>query len=315
MTTTVKDPRKVFEDAFLKIGQENEKVIAISCDSASGGGLSKFIQTFPDRYVEMGIEEQTAIGVSAGIATQGYIPVIVAITPFITMRSYEQVRDDIGYVNMNVKIVGSGGGLAYSTLGSTHEAIEDIAVMRTIPNMTILVPGDAYEVEVAIKEAVNLVGPVYIRMPRQAREDIVDSSKRNIKIGKAEILETGKDVAILACGTMVKEAQVAAHILREKGINATVVDFLTVKPIDAETIINLYKKCKMIVTVEEHSVVNGFGSAIADVVAPIKMSTPLYIMGVKEGSKNTGPYKEILDYYSLTGPKIADNIIKFSKLN
>lgn len=315
MTITVKDPRKVFEEAFYKIGQENEKVLAVSCDSAKGGGMSKFTNNFPNRYIELGIEEQTAIGVSAGLASQGYIPVIVAITPFITMRSYEQVRDDIGYVNMNVKIVGSGGGLAYSTLGSTHEAIEDIAVMRTIPNMTILVPGDAYEVEVAIREAVNLVGPLYIRMPRQGREDIVESGKRNIKIGKAEILETGKDVAILACGTMVKEAQVASHILREKGINATVVDFLTVKPIDTETIINLYKKCKMIVTVEEHSVVNGFGSAVADVVAPIKMATPLYIMGVKEGSKNTGPYKEILDYYSLTGSKIADNIIKFGKLN
>ncbi|HZK71971.1 MAG TPA: transketolase C-terminal domain-containing protein, partial [Clostridia bacterium] len=273
---------------------------------------AKFIKKFPNRYVEMGIEEQNSIGVCAGLAMQGYIPVIVAITPFITMRSYEQVRDDIGYANMNVKIIGSGGGLAYSTLGSTHEAIEDIAVMRTIPNMTILVPGDAYEIEVALREAVNHVGPVYIRMPRQGREDIVDSNMRNIKIGKAEILETGDDVAILACGTMVKEAQIAAYILREKGINATVADFLTIKPIDAETIINLYKKCKMIVTVEEHSVVNGFGSAVADVVAPIKSVTPLYIMGVKEGSKNTGPYKEILDYYSLTGPKIADNIIKLN---
>lgn len=312
MSNTVKDPRKVFEQAFLIIGEENEKVLAISCDSASGGGMAKFIKKFPNRYVEMGIEEQNSIGVCAGLAMQGYIPVIVAITPFITMRSYEQVRDDIGYANMNVKIIGSGGGLAYSTLGSTHEAIEDIAVMRTIPNMTILVPGDAYEIEVALREAVNHVGPVYIRMPRQGREDIVDSNMRNIKIGKAEILETGDDVAILACGTMVKEAQIAAYILREKGINATVADFLTIKPIDAETIVNLYKKCKMVVTVEEHSVVNGFGSAVADVVAPIKSVTPLYIMGVKEGSKNTGPYKEILDYYSLTGPKIADNIIKLN---
>lgn len=313
MSNTLKDPRKVFEEAFLKIGEENEKVLAVSCDSAKGAGMGKFTQKFPDRYIEMGIEEQNAIGVSAGLAMQDYIPVVVAITPFITMRCYEQVRDDIGYVNMNVKIIGSGGGLAYSTLGSTHEAIEDIAVMRTIPNMTILVPGDAHEIEVALREAVNHVGPVYIRMPRQAREDIVDSNIRNIKIGKAEILETGDDVAILACGTMVKEAQKAADILREKGINATVADFLTVKPIDTEAIINLYNKCKMVVTVEEHSVVNGFGSAVADVVASVKVATPLYIMGVKEGSKNTGPYEEILDYYSLTGPKIADNIIKLSK--
>lgn len=313
MSDTVKDPRKVFEQTFLTIGEENEKVLAISCDSASGGGMSKFIKKFPDRHVEMGIQEQNAISVCAGLSMQGYIPVIVAITPFITMRSYEQVRDDIGYVNMNVKIIGSGGGLAYSTLGSTHEAIEDIAVMRTIPNMTILVPGDAYEIEVALKAAVNHFGPVYIRMPRQGREDIVDSNIRNVKIGKAEILETGNDVAILACGTMVKESQIAANILREKGINATVADFLTIKPIDTEIISDLYKKCKMVVTVEEHSVVNGFGSAVADVVAPIKSVTPLYIMGVKEGSKTTGPYKEVLDFYSLTGSKIADKIIRLYK--
>jgi len=144
-------------------------------------------------------------------------------------------------------------------------------------------------------------------------EQVIDSSRRNFKIGKAEILEVGDDVAILACGTMVKEAQIAANILREKGINETVADFLTVKPIDKDMISDLSKKCKMVVTVEEHSVVNGFGSVVADVVAPIKNAPPLYIMGVKEGSKTTGPYREVLDYYSLTCCKIADNIITLYK--
>lgn len=310
MGGSAKDPRKVFEKSFLEIGKENDRVLAVSCDSAKGGGLWSFVQAFPERYVEVGISEQNAIGICAGLASAGYIPVVVAITPFITMRCYEQIRDDIGYVNMNVKIVGSGGGLAYSTLGSTHEAVEDIAVMRTIPNMMILTPGDAYEVEAALKEAVKHVGPVYIRMPRQAREDIADSSKRNFKLGKAEILEAGDDIALLACGTMVKEALRAAAILKEKGINAAVADFPTVKPLDTETIISLHKKCKMLVTLEEHSVVNGFGSAVADAVSSIKSAVPLYIMGVKEGSKNTGPYRELLEEYSLTGSKIAEKIIK-----
>jgi len=310
MESSAKDPRKVFEKSFLEIGKENDRILAISCDSAKGGGLWSFVQSFPERYVEVGISEQNAIGICAGLAAEGYIPVVVAITPFITMRCYEQIRDDIGYVNMNVKIVGSGGGLAYSTLGSTHEAVEDIAIMRTIPNMMILTPGDAYEVEAVLKAAIEHVGPVYIRMPRQAQEDIADSSKRNFELGRAEILEAGDDVALLACGTMVKEAQRAAAILKGQGINATVADFPTVKPLDTQAVISLHKRCKMLVTIEEHSVVNGFGSAVADAVSSIRIPAPVYIMGVEEGAKNTGPYRELLEEYSLTGSQIAEKIIK-----
>ena len=312
MSITKKDPRKVFEQTFLEIGKENDKVLAVSCDSASGGGLSAFVNAFPDRYIEVGIAEQNAVGICAGMAMQGYIPVMVAITPFATMRCYEQIRDDVGYTNMNVKIVGSGGGLAYSTLGSTHEAIEDIALMRTIPHMTILVPGDGYEVDAAVRAAVSHEGPVYIRMPRQAREDITEEPSRNFKIGKAELLETGGDVAILACGTMVKEAQKAAELLRKDNIQAAVADFPTVCPLDEDMITELYKKCRMLVTVEEHSLVNGFGSAVADLIAPMKSGVPLYKIGVREGSKQTGPYPELLEYYSLTGAKIAETIRSYA---
>ena len=305
-----RDPRKAFEEVFVEIGKENDKVVGISCDSSSGGGMSAFFKAFPQRAVEVGISEQNAVSICAGLAKQGLIPVTVVITPFLTMRAYEQIRDDIGYMKMNVKLVGSGGGLAYSTLGSTHEAIEDIALMRTIPNMTIFVPGDASEVELALREAVQIDGPVYIRMPRQARPVLIEPEKRNFIAGKAEVIRNGRDVAILATGTMVEEAHIASGILAEKGIDAAVVDFVTVKPLDEESVIDFYNKCKMLVTVEEHSKVNGFGSAVAQVIAPVKCDTPLYIMGVEEGSKNTGPYDEILDYYELTGRKIACNIEK-----
>ncbi len=307
---TAKDPRKAFDEAFLQIGKENDKVVAVSCDSSSGGGMSQFFKAFPERSVETGISEQNAVGICAALAKQGFIPVIVVITPFITMRAYEQVRDDIGYMNMNVKLVGSGGGLAYSTLGSTHEAIEDIALMRTIPNMTILAPGDAYEVEQAIRMAVAHKGPVYIRMPRQARPFAAESEKRSLKIGQAEVLKDGKDVAIFTYGPSVEESQKAAAILAGEGIDAAVVNFMTVKPLDEETIKKYMDKAKMLVTVEEHSVVNGFGSAVAQLKAPIKNAPPLYIMGIPEGSKNTGPYAEIVDYYQLSGEKIASNIKK-----
>jgi transketolase len=305
---SAKDPRKAFEETLVELGKENNKIVAVSCDSSSGGGLGTFFKTYPERSVETGISEQNAIGICAGLAKQGFIPVIVVITPFITMRAYEQVRDDIGYMKMNVKLVGSGGGLAYSTLGSTHEAIEDISLMRTIPNLTVLAPGDAFEVEQALKLAIEHEGPVYIRMPRQARPYAAESEKRKITLGKAEVLKDGKDVAILTYGPMVEESQKAAAILQQGGIDAAVLNFTTVKPLDEDIIKKYMGKVKMLVTVEEHSVVNGFGSAVAQFKAPLKNASPVYIMGIPEGSKMTGPYPEVIDYYGLSGEKIAGNI-------
>lgn len=300
------DPRKVFGETLLKLGREDKRIVAVSCDSASGGGMGDFFKEFPERSVETGISEQNAIGVCAALAKQGMIPIATVITPFITMRAYEQVRDDLGYMNMNVKLVGSGGGLAYSTLGSTHQAVEDVALMRTIPNMTVLCPCDGADVREALKMAVEIKGPVYIRMPRQPREVI--AHERYLKIGKAEILKDGKDVAILATGPMTEEAQVAAEILKGSGIDAAVLSFMTVKPLDEETIKAYAGKVGAIVTVEEHSVTGGFGSAVAQCLAPLKDMPPVHIIGIKEGAKNTGPYKELLDYYGLTGEKIAENI-------
>lgn len=300
------DPRKVFGDTLLQLGRENDRIVAVSCDSASGGGMGDFFKAFPERSVEAGISEQNAVGICAALAKQGFIPVITVITPFLTMRAYEQVRDDVGYMNSNVKLVGSGGGLAYSTLGSTHQAVEDVALMRTIPNMTVLSPCDGYDVEKALKMAVAIEGPVYIRMPRQTREVI--AQERHLELGKAEVLKDGKDIAIFATGPMVEEAQVAAEILKKQGIDAAVLAFMTIKPLDEEAVKKYAEKVKAIVTAEEHSVVNGFGTAVAQCLAPVKNSPPVYIKGIPEGAKETGPYKELLEYYGLTGEKIAENI-------
>lgn len=303
---SIMDPRKAFEEALLDFGGENQNIVAVSCDSVSGGGMKSFFNAYPERSVETGISEQNAIGICAALAKQGMIPIIVVITPFITMRAYEQVRDDVGYMNMNVKLVGSGGGLAYSTLGSTHQAIEDIALMRTIPNMTILSPCDIYDIKEALKMAIDIEGPVYIRMPRQPRE--VKAEKRNILCGKAEMLKDGSDLAIFATGPMVEEAQTAADILEQDGISAAVLAFMTVKPLDEEAVKVYAEKVKMIVTVEEHSVVGGFGSAVAQCLAPVAKMPPVHILGIMEKAKNTGPYKELLEHYGLTGEKIAENI-------
>jgi transketolase len=308
VTSNAIDPRKRFEETLVRIGESNPAVVAVSCDSASGGGLGAFFKRFPERSVEVGISEQNAVGISAAMAQQGFIPVVVAITPFLTMRAYEQVRDDVGYMNANVKLVGSGGGLAYSTLGSTHEALEDIALMRTIPHLTILSPGDAHEVEKSLEMAVEFDGPVYIRMPRQARSFVKDPATRSLKIGEAEVLRDGKDITLFAVGPMAEEAVAAADILKDKGIDISVVNLMTVKPLDEAAVLKFCGRSRMVFSVEEHSTVNGLGTAIAQLLAPVAGTPPLHIFGVEEGEKMTGPYKEVLEYYGLTGPTIAARI-------
>ena len=307
------DPRKKFEETLVRIGDSNPAVVAVSCDSASGGGLGAFFKKYPSRSVEAGISEQNAVGICAALAKQGFIPVVVAITPFITMRAYEQDRDDVGYMNMNVKLVGSGGGLAYSTLGSTHEALEDVALMRTIPHMTILTPGDSFEVEKALEMAIAIDGPVYLRMPRQARPFVKDPATRSLKIGEAEILRDGKDITIFAAGPMAEEAVLAADILKEKGIDAAVVNLMTIKPLDDATVLKYCGQSKVVFSVEEHSVINGLGTAIAQLLAPLAGTPPLHIFGIDEGEKMTGPYKDVLAYYGLTGATIAVRIEKLLK--
>jgi transketolase len=299
------DPRRAFGETLLELGREDGRIVAVSCDSASGGGMGEFFKAFPGRSVEAGISEQNAVGICAALARRGMIPVIAVITPFLTMRAYEQVRDDVGYMKTNVKLVGSGGGLAYSTLGSTHQAVEDVALMRTIPNMTIFSPCDAYDVREALKAAVEIDGPVYIRMPRQPRE--VHAQQRRFEKGKAEVLKDGRDIAIFATGPMVEEAQIAAEILKQSGTDAAVVGFTTIKPLDEVTVRKYAGRVKAIVTAEEHSVTNGFGSAVAQCLAASPV-VPVHIIGVPEGAKQTGPYKELLEYYGLTGERIAETI-------
>ncbi len=304
----MRDPRKAFEEKLVALGKSNDRIYAVSCDSASGGGLSGFFAEFPERSVEVGISEQTGVGVSAAFAKQGLIPVLVIINPFLTMRAYEQVRDDMGYVNTNVKIVGSGGGLAYSTLGSTHIAIEDIALMRTIPNLTIFAPGDAGEVEFALEQAVAIDGPVYIRMPRQARNEHKPLSERGLAVGNAEVICEGTDATLLTYGPSVEEALIAAKRLKEKGVGVSVINFPSLKPIDEEAILTHAKNAKAVFTMEEHIPTGGLGSIAAEIMAKNAVGVPLHMLAVPEGAKQTGPYDELLAYYGIKGENAAETI-------
>jgi transketolase len=316
MTTKKLNPREVFGETLLELGRKNENIMAVSCDSGSGSGMNPFKSELPGQYLEVGISEQNAIGVSAGLAEGGFIPVVSAIAPFISMRAFEQVRNDLGYANMNVKVIGSSSGVSQSALGSTHQAIEDLALMRVIPNMVVFNPGDGYEVEMALRSAIEHQGPVYIRMPRHAMAEPVEASQRNFQIGKGEfLLNTGDEIVIAVTGTLSVDGLMAGKILDEMGYRVKVINFTTVKPLDVELLIEAYKDCKYLFTLEEHSVVGGFGSAVMEALGSVKHAGPIHRIGIADGSINTGPYRELLEAYGLTWEKVVERILNEIKIN
>jgi transketolase len=306
------DPRKDFSSALMELGESCDLVLAISCDSGSGSGMNDFKAAYPERYIEVGISEQNAMDVAAGLAISGFIPVISAIAPFISMRCYEQVRNDVGYSNTNVKIIGSSSGLSHAPAGSTHQANEDMALMRTVPNIVIFNPGDGYEVKMSLKKAVEHEGPVYIRMPRHKLDEIAPEAERNFQIGKAEVMSEG-DIMVIASGTLVNEAKNAVNKLRGEGMSIGLIDVHTVKPLDEDVIIKYAKSSKMLISVEEHSVIGGLGGAVAECIAPVASSAPLHIWGIACGAVNTGPYRELLADYGLTDEKLYERIKAIAK--
>ena len=306
-----RNPRLVLGETLASIAHENQRVLAVSCDSASGSGMKPFLDTFPDRYIEIGISEQNAIDVCVGLSLNGFIPVVSAIAPFISMRCYEQIRNDVGYSKTNVKIIGSSSGISQSQLGSSHMAVEDIAVMNSIPNLTIINPGDPFEVEMALRKSIEIEGPVYIRMIRHAVDDIAPRENRQFQLDKAEVLSDGEDIMLFSTGVMTAEAIEAARLLNENGVSAGVVNFPVVKPLDAGIVFKYAKAVKHLVTIEEHSVTGGFGSIAAQALAAEKDTAPLHIIGIPEGAVSTGPYRELLESYGLTGRELYKRISSY----
>ncbi|AFA48032.1 transketolase family protein [Acetobacterium woodii] len=316
MTIKKLNPRDVFGEVLLDLGRENKNIMAVSCDSGSGSGMNPFKKELPHQYLEVGINEQNAIGVCAGLAEGGFIPIVSAIAPFISMRAFEQIRNDLGYANMNVKVIGSSSGLSHSALGSTHQAIEDLTLMRVVPNMVVLNPGDGYEVEMSLKKAIRHKGPVYIRMPRHAMAEPLEATERNFEIGKGEVLmNSGDDIVIAVSGTLSVDGFMAGKILDEMGYGVKVLNFTTVKPLDTKLLCEAYKSAKYLFTLEEHSVIGGFGSAVLEALASVKHEAPIHLIGITDGSIKTGPYRELLEAYGLTWEKVADRILNEIKNN
>ena len=309
----LEDPRKILADALVELGKTNKNVVYVSVDSSLGASGGPFNKNFPDRHFEFGIAEQNGMGEAAGMATCGKIPFIAGYVPFVSYRCFEQVRDDVCKTNLNVNIIGNNSGFSVSALGPTHVVLEDVAVLRGLPNLTILSPADGTEYRQAPRLASEINGPVYIRVSRiKARKIFGDEHK--LTPGKANILKDGKDITLVATGTMTLNALIAASLLQKQGISARIINMSTIKPVDKDVIIDSARKTKKIVTVEEHSVVGGLGAAVAEVIVknmPVKMK----FIGTPDKFAVVGSYEECIDYYGLTPQKIAAQVADFVREN
>lgn len=304
-----KDPRKTFGEALTDAGRKNDKIIAISADSSSGSGLSPFQAEFPERHIEFGIMEQGIIGFSAGLATTGKIPFVVAIAPFVTSRPFEMFRNDLGYMHQNVKVVGRCGGLTYSDLGATHQSLDDIAIIRTIPGVTVINPGDPVDIVKAVNAAAEHYGPVYIKIGSPKMPVLMDPDY-SFEIGKGVVMENGNDVTIIGTGTLLSKTVDAVGILKEKGINPRLINIHTIKPLDRELILKAAVETGKIVTVEEGYLAGGLGSSIAELLAT-EHPVPMKMIGIDDQYADTGPYEELLGRCGLQGDQIAETVENF----
>ncbi|KGG79550.1 transketolase [Caloranaerobacter azorensis H53214] len=305
----MKSPRDVFGDALAELGAKNDNIIVLNADLASSTKTIKFQKKYPERHFNMGICEQNMMSVSAGLASEGYIPIVSTFAVFATGRAYDQIRQCIAYSNNNVKIAATHPGLAVGGDGATHQTLEDISLMRTMPNMTVLAPSDEVETKKAIEEAVKYHGPVYIRigraeMPKLHRDDY------DFKIGKGEILREGTDITVVSHGIMTYFSLLAAEQLSNEGISLEVINMASIKPIDRDLILTSIKKTKGIVTIEDHSIYGGLGSAVAEVVVT-NDPTPMEIIGVNDVFGESGTADELFKNYGLDVKSIKERIKEF----
>ncbi len=282
---------------------KNPNVVVLEADLGNATKSNAFKEVAPERYFNMGISEQDLIGTAAGFAAAGKIPLASTFAVFATGRAFEQVRNSVCYPKLNVKICATHAGLTVGADGGSHQAIEDISLMRTLPNMTVINPADAKEAEAAVLAAIDYQGPVYIRLGRAETKDIHDDSY-HFEWGKAEVLRQGADVSIFATGIMTAKALDAAETLAKQGIQAEVINVHTIKPLDEETVIASAKKTGKVVTAEEHSIIGGLGSAVAEVLAR-QCPTKQAFVGVQDSFGESGSPNDLLEKYGLTAEAIV----------
>ncbi|MBR1739437.1 MAG: transketolase family protein [Ruminococcus sp.] len=296
--------RESYGNALAELGDKYENIVVLDADLAAATKTGIFKKKFPDRFFDCGIAESNMMSVAAGIAATGKIPFASTFAMFAAGRAFEQVRNSIGYPHLNVKIGATHAGISVGEDGATHQCNEDIALMRTIPGMTVIVPADDVEAKAAVEAAILHDGPVYMRFGRLAAPVFNDPATYKFEIGKGITLREGSDIAIIATGLMVNEAVEAAKTLAAEGIEAEVINIHTIKPIDQELVIKAAKKTGLVLTVEEHSVIGGLGSAVADVLSE-NAPTKLVKIGVNDEFGHSGPAVDLLKQYGLCADNIA----------
>ncbi|MDD2402874.1 MAG: transketolase family protein [Clostridia bacterium] len=300
--------RDAYGRALVKLGAENKDIVVLDADLAGSTRTKEFKKHYPERFFNMGIAEQNMMGTAAGLATAGKTVFASTFAIFATGRAFEQIRNSIAYAKLNVKIVASHAGLTVGEDGASHQAIVDISIMRSLPNMMVIVPADGVEAEKAVIAAAQYNGAVYIRMGRSA-VPVIYQQDYDFTIGKASVLKEGQDVSVLACGIIIAESLKAAEELAQEGISVKVINVATIKPIDKEAIVKAAQETGAIVTVEEHSIIGGLGSAVAEVLVENE-PVPMERVGVMDIFGESGKPQALLEKYGLTAKEVVSAVKK-----
>ena len=301
--------RDVYGECLKKYGAEDDRIVVLDADVSGSTKSAVFGKAYPDRFYNCGIAEYAMMGMAAGMARNGKIPFVNTFAVFLTTIGAQAARAALSYSGLNVKMMGGYGGLSDAYDGCTHHALEDIAMMRTLPGMTVMVASDAQITDWMVKTAIDVEGPMYIRLSRDASPDCHPADAK-FELGKGMVVQEGTDVTVIACGLMVGTAIEASKLLADKGISVRVVDMFTIKPIDAELIAKCAKETGAIVTAEEHSVIGGLGGAVSEVLAKCGCGVPLEMVGTQDTHAESGPYSELLKKYGLDAPAVAAAIEK-----
>ena len=301
--------RATFGITALELAKEIDNLMVLTCDVSTSAGLDRYRKTYPDKYLDLGIAEQNLIGVAAGLASENFNVITTTFAPFQTIRCCEQIKVNIGYMKQKICMVGIASGLALGTLGFTHCCIEDVGILRAIPGITIISPADSLETVKAIQSAVKSQTSTYVRLTGISNNPIVYEKDYDFEIGKSIKIVEGKDLTIFASGTMVYNSIQAAKILKKNNIHCTVINMHTIKPLDKQAVEEACRNSKLLVSVEEHNVIGGLGSAIAEYKSSIEKSPKLVILGVNDYYSKGGEYQFLQYEYGLTPNKIVNNIL------
>ena len=300
--------RQAISDTLLEKAKKNKDLLVLTSDSRGSASLVRFGETLPNQLVEVGIAEQNLVGVAAGLAHSGKKPFVASPACFLSMRSIEQIKVDVAYSNTNVKLIGISGGISYGALGTSHHSVQDLAVTRAIPGIDVMMPADRHEAKKMIEALIEYDKPVYIRVGRNPVADCYLNEDYEFEIGKAVMMKDGSDLTIIATGETVRIALDTARELQAEGINARVLNFHTIKPLDEVAIIKVAKETGRIITIEEHSIFGGLGAAVSEVVVQ-HQPVPMKILGIPDEPAIAGKSAEVFDYYGLN----VDNLKNVAK--